>query len=37
MRNDIKEVLISEEQLKEKISEMGKQISQEYSGKDVVL
>ncbi len=34
---DIKEVLFSEEQLKEKIQEIGATITQDYAGKDLLL
>jgi len=37
MREDIKEVLYTEEQIREKIKEMGKQISEDYKGKDLIL
>lgn len=37
MKEDIKEILFSENQLKERISELGKQISKDYEGKDLVL
>ncbi len=37
MNNDIKEILLSEEQLQEKINELGKRISEDYKGKDVIL
>lgn len=37
MREDIKEVLLTEETLRAKIRELGEQISKEYSGKDLVL
>lgn len=37
MEQDIKEVLLNEEQLKSKIKEIGKQISQDYEGKDLML
>ncbi|MDQ0257880.1 hypoxanthine phosphoribosyltransferase [Evansella vedderi] len=33
MRDDIKEVLISEEEIQQKISELGKQLTEEYEGK----
>ena len=37
MREDIKEVLYTEEQIREKVREMGKQISEDYKGKDLIL
>lgn len=37
MRNDIQEILYSEEQLKEKIGELGKKISEDYKGKNLML
>jgi hypoxanthine phosphoribosyltransferase len=37
MREDIKEVLLSEEVLGQKISELGKDISEDYAGRDLVL
>lgn len=37
MLNDIKEVLISEQQLNQKLSEMGKQISEDYKGKNLLV
>ena len=37
MKKDIESVLVSEEQLKAKIAELGKQISQDYQGKDLLL
>ena len=37
MKKDIKSVLITEEQLKSKIAELGKQITEDYRGKDVLL
>lgn len=37
MREDIKEVLFSEEKLREKIREIGEQISRDYEGKDLLL
>lgn len=33
----VKEVLISEEELKQRVAELGKQISEDYRGEDVVL
>lgn len=37
MRNDIERILISEEELKEKVSEMGKKISRDFEGKDPIF
>lgn len=37
MKNDICKVLISEEQLKEKVAEIGAQISKDYEGKKLLL
>lgn len=37
MENDILKVLISEQELKEKVSEIGKQISEDYKGKNLTL
>lgn len=37
MHNDIKEILFSEEQLANKVREMGKAISKDYEGKELVL
>ena len=37
MKNDICRVLISEEQLKEKVTELGAQISRDYEGKKLLL
>lgn len=37
MKNDIEKVLLSEEEIKEKIAEMGKKISEDYKGKDLIL
>lgn len=37
MQNDIEKVLISEEELKNKVTELGKQISEDYKGKDLML
>lgn len=37
MHDDILEVLVSEEQLKEKVTELGAQISRDYEGKDLLL
>ncbi|MEW9096704.1 MAG: hypoxanthine phosphoribosyltransferase [Clostridiaceae bacterium] len=37
MKDDIKEVLFDEEQIRSKIREIGKQISKDYIGKDLLL
>ncbi|AYF53814.1 hypoxanthine phosphoribosyltransferase [Clostridium botulinum C] len=37
MRNDIERVLFSEEELREKVKKMGREISEDYKGKDVIL
>ena len=37
MNDDIKNVLVSEEQLKAKVDELGTQISRDYAGKNLVL
>ena len=37
MKNDIKEVLLTEEQIQAKVKELAKQISEEYAGKDPVF
>ncbi|MBO5952987.1 MAG: hypoxanthine phosphoribosyltransferase [Oscillospiraceae bacterium] len=37
MTNDIKEVLLTEEQIKAKVKELGRQLSREYAGKDPVF
>lgn len=37
MHDDILEVLVSEEQLREKVTELGAQISRDYEGKDLLL
>lgn len=37
MRNDIERILISEEELREKVSEMGKNISRDFEGKDPIF
>ena len=37
MKNDICRVLISEEQLREKVNELGSQISKDYEGKKLLL
>lgn len=37
MQNDIKEVLFSQEEIAEKVSELGKRISEDFKGKNVML
>ena len=37
MKNDIKEVLLSEEQIQTKVTELAKLLTQEYAGKDPVF
>ena len=37
MNDDIKTVLVSEEQLKAKVAELGARISKDYEGKNLVL
>lgn len=37
MKKDVESVLISEEQLKEKIAQLGARISEDYRGKDLLL
>lgn len=37
MKNDIEEILIGRETIREKVIELGKRISQDYEGKDLVL
>lgn len=37
MRSEIKEVLLSEEQIRDKVRELGKQITEDYRGKDLLL
>ena len=37
MRDDIQTVLVSEEQLRAKVAELGARISQDYAGKDLLL
>ena len=37
MKKDIDHILISEQQLKEKIAELGAQITEDYKGKDLLL
>ena len=37
MRNDIKEILLTEEQIQAKVKELAKQLSEEYAGKDPVF
>ena len=37
MRNDIKEVLLSEEQIAEITANLGKKLTEDYAGKNVLL
>ena len=37
MNKDIKEILLSEEILKEKVKEMGEKISKDYEGRELIL
>ena len=37
MENDIQEVLLSEQQIQERIRELGRELSEEYAGKDPVI
>ena len=37
MYQDIDHILVSEEQLKEKVAELGAQISRDYEGRDLLL
>ena len=37
MHNDVAEILLSEETLSKRIKELGKQISEDYDGKDLIL
>ena len=37
MRQDVQEILFSEEQLKAKVAQLGRQISRDYEGKDLLL
>ena len=37
MDNDMDHILVSEEQLKAKVAELGAQISRDYAGKDLLL
>ena len=37
MRNDIERILISEEELQKKVSEMGRKISRDFEGKDPIF
>ena len=37
MRDDIQTVLVTEEQLKAKVAELGAQITRDYAGKDLLL
>ena len=36
MINDVEKVLLSEEQLSQKIAELGEEISKDYQGKEIV-
>ena len=36
MEKDVARVLISEEQIRQRVNEMGAQISEDYAGKDVM-
>lgn len=37
MERDVKHVLISEEKLRERVAELGKRITEDYKGKDLIL
>lgn len=37
LHKDVKEILISQEELKQKVLELGKQISKDYQGEEIVL
>ena len=37
MRNDMKEILLTEEQIQEKVKELAKQLSEDYAGKNPVF
>ena len=37
MEKDVSRVLISEEEIKKRVKEMGAQISEDYAGKDVII
>ena len=37
MQDDIAKVLLSEEQLRERVAELGKQIAEDYEGKNLVM
>lgn len=37
MHSDLKEILLSEEQIRARVQEMGKEITKDYAGKEVVL
>ncbi len=37
MKNDILKILVTEEELKQKVSELGEQISRDYKGKNLLL
>ena len=37
MQNDIKEILFTEEEIAEKVKELGQQISKDYSGENLTV
>ena len=37
MKDDLKEILISEEEIKARVGELGKQIAADYAGKEVIF
>lgn len=37
LENDIKKILVSQEEIKQTISELGKQLTEDYQGKDLVV
>ena len=37
MHNDIKQVLLTKEQIAKRVEEMGKQITADYEGKDLIV
>ena len=37
MKNDIKEILLTEQQIQDKVKELAAQLSKEYAGKDPVF
>lgn len=37
LENDIKKILVSEEEIKQTITELGKQLTEDYQGKDLVV